>query len=230
MHSRALHWIAILAVLAACDRANTPSGIAAPGSSETAKTKALEAGADVLQGKAPLRALDAYLDGFHFRAGDLRAQMEAHHYCGHLNEEVIQCALFAGNASDAKLVGLEYIVSAAVFAGLPADEKHLWHSHVHEVRSGQLLAPGIPEAAEHELMEKIAGTYGKTWHTWHDGQQLPLGTPSLMMGFTADGQVDEAMVNARDRRFGVSSAEKRRNRADIAYPPVDPDADRATKP
>jgi hypothetical protein len=46
-----------------------------------------------------------------------------------------------------------------------------------------------------------------------------------MMGFTEDGQVDEAMVADRDRRFEVSSAQKRQQRQDIAYPPVDAQAD-----
>ena len=75
----------------------------------------------------------------------------------------------------------------------------MWHSHAHEVRSGQLIAPGIPEVAEKEFMRKIAGTYGKTWHTWHTDQEndLPLGTPMLMMGFTQDGQADEALVTAK---------------------------------
>jgi hypothetical protein len=98
---------------------------------------------------------------------------------------------------------------------------------VHEVESGQLIAPGIPDAAEHELMERIAGTYGKTWHTWHtnENQGLPLGVPMLMMGFTRDGQLDEARVTERDRRFDVSSQHKRENRGDITYPVVDTDAD-----
>jgi hypothetical protein len=97
---------------------------------------------------------------------------------------------------------------------------------VHEVRSGTLIAPGIPEVAEHELMEKIAGTYGKTWHTWHTDQnlELPLGTPMLMMGFTKDGQIHEQKVAERDKRFGVSATEKRKNRENIQYPQVDPDA------
>jgi hypothetical protein len=46
-----------------------------------------------------------------------------------------------------------------------------------------------------------------------------------MMGFTADGQADAAMVAARDRRFGVDSAEKRRQRADIAAPAIVAGAD-----
>lgn len=180
-----------------------------------------------MQNRAPLDDLNAYLDGFHFYAGDMKAQMEAHHYCGHLNEELTQCVIYDGNGADAKLMGVEYIVSGRLFESLPTEEKHLWHSHVHEVRSGQLIAPGVPELAERELMEKIAGTYGKTWHTWHTDQEheLPLGTPMLMMGFTRDGQADPQMVARRDARFGTSSAQNRARRADVPYPPIDPEAD-----
>jgi hypothetical protein len=46
-----------------------------------------------------------------------------------------------------------------------------------------------------------------------------------MMGFTADGQADPAMVAARDKRFEVSSEEKKKNRADIPAPAIDPGAD-----
>jgi hypothetical protein len=219
--------LAIAALLCACGGNNTDSNVAAPGEDQDTKTTVLEAGADLLQSKAPLRQLDAYLDGFHFYSGNMQGQMEAHHYCGHLNEEVIQCVIFDGNGGDAKIMGVEYIVSREQFVKLPREEKHLWHSHVHEVRSGQLIAPGIPEVAEHELMEKLAGTYGKTWHTWRTDMEhaLPVGTPKLMMGFTADGQIDEQLVDERDRRFGVSSADKRANRADIVYPVIDTDAD-----
>lgn len=219
--------MSMMILVTACSGDNTRSPVDTPGAETSAKTQALEAGAAMLQEEAPLRAFNAYLDGFHFASGDQKMQMEAHHYCGHLNEDVIQCALFDGNGGSARLIGVEYIVSSAVFAKLPAEEKHLWHSHVHEVQAGQLIAPGIPLVAEHELMEKIAHTYGKTWHTWHtnEGQTLPLGAPMLMMGFTKDGQLDEARVADRDSRFDVSSAEKRENRKDITYPVIDTDAD-----
>src|SRR5690606_36262098 len=86
---------------------------------------------------------------------------------------------------------------------------------------------GLPDMAEHELMEKLVGTYGKTWHTWHSDldKTLPLGVPQLMMGFTADGQADPEMVAERDRRFGIDSARKRADRQDIESPPIDPGAD-----
>lgn len=63
--------------------------------------------------------------------------------------------------------------------------------------------------------------------TWHTDQQrdLPLGSPMLMMGFIADGQIDEQLLAARDRRFDVSSTELRQKRADISYPPIDAQAD-----
>ena len=219
--------LAAAAALAACGGKNTASSVTPPGAPETAKTKVLEAGAAALQNKPPIEAINAYLDGFHFYSGRMQVQMEAHHYCSILNEDLIQCVIYDGNVKDAKIMGVEYIVSEKLFAGLPAAEKALWHSHVHEVKSGQLIAPGIPQVAEHELMEKLVHTYGKTWHTWHTDlhKTLPLGIPQLMMGFTSDGQADAGMVAQRDKRFGVSSDDKKKDRADISAPAIDPGAD-----
>ena len=216
-----------LSGIVACGDNNTPSNVIAPGDDTKAKTKVLETGTSLLQGKQPLEALNVYMDGFHFYSGDMKTQMEAHHYCSVVNEEINQCVIFDGNGKDAKIMGVEYIISKKLFDSLSADEKKLWHSHVHEVKSGQLVAPGIPQKAEHEFMEKMIGTYGKTWHTWHTDQKLPLplGHPVLMMGFTADGQVDEAMVAERDERMGISSAEKRKDRESIPAPAVSPGAD-----
>lgn len=212
-------------LLSACNK-ETASNVQAPGAPESAGTRLLEAGAVMLQDKPPVEAINAYLDGFHFYSGMPDSQTEAHHYCSILNEDVIQCVIFDGNVRDAKIMGVEYILSAKLFQTLPKAEKALWHSHVHEVKSGQLIAPGIPQVAEKELMKKLVGTYGKTWHTWHTDMDkaLLVGVPKLMMGFTADGQADAAMVAARDKRFGVDSAARRKDREDIAAPPVDPDA------
>jgi hypothetical protein len=193
-----------------------------PGKPTSATLGVLDAGAATLQSRPPIEALNAYLDGFHFYNGHPDVQMEAHHYCSVLSEEFIQCVIYDGNVRDAKLMGVEYIISAQLFEKLPDGEKRFWHSHAHEVKSGQLVAPGIPATAEHALMAKLANTYGKTWHTWHTDQdkQLPLGVPQLMMGFTADGQADPAMVEQRNRRMGIDTREKRSERADIQAQPV----------
>ncbi len=220
--------VAVLAfALHACGDNNTASNVNPPGEATSAETRVLEAGAQALQNKPPIEALNAYLDGFHFYSGRMEGQMEAHHYCSILNEEVFQCVIYDGNVADAKIMGVEYIVSEKLFKTLPAADKPMWHSHVHEVKSGQLIAPGIPQIAEHELMEKLVNTYGKTWHTWHTDlhKDLPIGVPQLMMGFTADGQADPAMISARDQRFGVDSMEKRRARENIPAPLIAAGAD-----
>jgi hypothetical protein len=219
--------VSMIALVTGCGGGKTESDVEPPGQRESAKTQALDAGAAVLQDKPPVDALNAYLDGFHFYNGDIAAQMEAHHYCSVLNDDVIQCVIFDGSEREAKIMGVEYIVSAQLFAGLPEEEKSLWHSHVYEVKSGGLVAPGLPDVAEHALMTKLVNTYGKTWHTWHTDQdlELPLGVPQLMMGFTQDGQADPAMIAQRDERLGIDSAKKRVQRTDIPTPNVDPLAD-----
>ena len=218
----ALPAMTLLLYLSACGGKNTDSNVQSPGAEESAKTQALEAGAALLQDKPPIDALNAYLDGFHFYSGNMKGQMEAHHYCANLNEDLIQCVIYDGNMKDARLMGVEYIVSARLFATLPGPEKAMWHSHVHEVKSGELIAPGIPEVAEHELMERLVGTYGKTFHTWHTDmhKELPVGVPQIMMGFTGDNQVDPQLVAARDTRFNVSREQKKADRADIPEPAI----------
>ena len=216
--------ILVILLLASCGGNNTESNVQAPGSEKSGESKLLETGADLLQQKSPLKRINAYLDGFHFYNGNMKAQMEAHHYVSQLNEDVHQAIIYDGNEEDAKIMGIEYIISARLFEGLDDEEKKLWHSHHYEVKSGELVAPGIPEIAEHELMEKLVSTYGKTIHTWHTDQQrtLPLGSPMIMMGFTRDGQINPELLEARDQRVGISTAEKKKNRADIPMPSVDP--------
>lgn len=212
-----------LMFFAAC-RDKSESPVDAPGEDKSSKTKMLESGADLLQQKSPLRKINAYLDGFHFYNGNMNAQMEAHHYVSQLNEDVYQAIIYDGNDEDAKIMGIEYIISAKLFRDLPAEEKKLWHSHAYEVKSGSLIAPGVPLVAEHELMEKLVSTYGKTIHTWHTDQEktLPLGSPMIMMGFTAEGQLRKDLLQTRDKTFNISTAERKQNRADIPTPPVDP--------
>lgn len=207
---------------ASCGGNNTPSNVSAPGDEKTPKDRLLETGADLLQNKSPLKYFNTYLDGFHFYNGNPDAQMEAHHYVQQLNEDVHQAIIFDGNGKDAKIMGIEYIISESLFRKLPEEEKKLWHSHHYEVKSGTLIAPGIPQAAEHELMEKLVSTYGKTIHTWHTDQErsLPVGSPMIMMGFTKDGQIHPHLVEERDKRFGVSTEKIREQRKDIKAPPV----------
>ncbi|QGN31882.1 OBAP family protein [Microlunatus sp. Gsoil 973] len=189
------------------------------------KHRVLDLASAVVQRKYPLEAMSTYLNGFHMYADDMGRQVEATHFCVHLRHDLHQCVIFDQNAPDARLIGIEYIISADRFRSLPEEEKRLWHSHHYEVKSGTLTAPGVPELAEHAYFEDLVTTYGKTFHTWqYDRDDFPYGIPQLMMGFTRDGQTREELVSDRDRRLGVSSFANRRKRADIPMPEVLPGA------
>lgn len=214
-------------LLVACGGANTPPHTPLPGNQTSAKMQTLETGAQVMQSRPPVEAISAYLDGFHFYNGDKNGQMEAHHYVTVLNDDVMQAVIYDSNTKDARLMGVEYIISERLFKTLPPEEKKLWHSHQYEVKSGSLIAPGLPAVAEKALMSKIVNTYGKTWHTWHTDRNktLPLGIPALMMGFTGEGQLDPALLKDRDRRFKTDTQAIKSQRQDIVARPVAAGAD-----
>lgn len=189
------------------------------------KHRVLDLASGLLQRKYPVEAMSTYLNGLHFYADDMGRQVEASHFCIHLRHDLHQCVIFDRNAPGARLIGIEYIISEERFRALPDDEKRLWHSHHHEVKSGVLTAPGIPEIAERAYFEDLITTYGKTFHTWqYDLDDFPYGVPQLMMGLTEDGQEQQELIRERDRRIGVSTARKRRKRAGIPTPEVAPGA------
>jgi hypothetical protein len=164
------------------------------------------------------------LSGFHYAAGDLTHQDEVDHDCVALDNDLVQCALYApGRGTLQRLVGVEHVVSRRAFDALPADERALWHTHSYEVRSGLLIAPDLPIAEETRVMERLVTTYGKTWQVWHShDDDDPLGTATLMKAVTADGQIDAALVVARDERLGVDTEQRRKARVDIEDPGFDP--------
>jgi len=174
----------------------------------------------------PIGDIHAHVCGIHFYSGDMSRQIIAEHYCSHLSDEVLQCILYDSNKPGARLIGVEYIVSAKIFESLPPEEKKLWHSHNYEVKSGVLTAPDMADSAEKDLVKALIGTYGKTWHTWQvdRGDKLPLGIPQLMMAFTADGQAKANIIAERDKLY-TASATKKAARADIPDFKVDPGAD-----
>jgi hypothetical protein len=49
--------------------------------------------------------------------------MEAHHYVTVLNDDVMQAVIYDSNTKDARLMGVEYIISERLFKTLPPEEK-----------------------------------------------------------------------------------------------------------
>ena len=195
------------------------SPVRAAGAGKGAWLAALEQGARMLQSSTPLDGFDVYVVGFHCGKDEPELQMEAHHYCRVVNDDLLQCVLFDGNTQEANLIGIEYIVSERLFAELPAREQPNWHPHNFEILSGQLVAPGLPDRAERAFLERLMNSYGKTWHTWHSGRhdgepghELPMGEPKLMWSFNREGECDESLKRDRDEALELDVAKKHEER------------------
>lgn len=163
--------------------------------------------------------------------------------------------LYDSDLPNARLIGVEYMVTPEVFATLPDDEKPLWHTHVFEVKSGMLVMPqmaadrGVPgvqqtwETAETKEMGEVVKLYGKVWQTWDTtvpgGKDVPLGEARLMTSFAEEGQMEPGgeehdsawnrLVGARDQRMGTDWRRKKQLREGIEVPEIDGNADGAWK-
>lgn len=146
-----------------------------------------------------------------------------------------QCLLYDSPEPGARLIGVEYMISPALYATLDQEERRLWHSHVFEVKSGMLVMPQpsalVPQAAweqaETTEMEQVIRLYGKVYHLWQidKGHKLPLGEPQLMTSITAADQIPELdkMMDARDEQFpGTDWRKKKELREHIPEPKIHP--------
>ncbi len=194
-----------------------------------------------------MKQICAHLNAFHAYASEPNRCVEANHYCAHLNEgehnlshgsalqlkastDVRQCILYDGPGPNARLIGIEYMITPKLYETLDSDERKLWHSHVFEVKSGMLIMPvprGVPEMvwskAENKEMEQVVHLYGKVYHLWQTdkGHKLPLGPPQLMTSYTAEDQFDfKKMVSERDERFGTDHTKKQEARSYIEEPQI----------
>ncbi|KAK8187475.1 hypothetical protein HDK77DRAFT_447934 [Phyllosticta capitalensis] len=171
-----------------------------------------------------------FLNGFHFISGEPGHYLQANHHCAIMREDFIQCAIYVPGTNPARLAGVEYIISGDAFSKLPMEERQLWHSHQFEVTSGFLVQPGMPGPVDDEVMKILVNSYGKTFHTWRWDQKendLPLGIPEIVNGYTGPGQLPQEFVEKRDEYFGLNSTDIKRQReeAKIIAPPVQRGAD-----
>jgi hypothetical protein len=157
---------------------------------------------------APLGNHHLHFCGIHCAKKDPRIQIITQHYCGMVGKDMHQCLLYDSVGKNARLLGVEYIISDETFRKLPDVEKRYWHPHTYEVLGGGLIAPGMKPDDEMAFMKGLLLTWGKTWHTWPDPTTpVPMGEPMLMWSLTGEGQDDPKVIAARDKEFGVKTAD-----------------------
>lgn len=161
---------------------------------------------------SPVGGPFAHFCGIHMAKLDPKLQFVTQHYCtahsgDHGADAIFQCVLFDGTGKNAKLLGVEYLISDAMYKALPEGEKKYWHAHTYEVLGGGLIAPGMKPDEEQAFMKMILPTWGKAWHTWPDPKTaVPVGEPMLIWSLMGEGQVNPQVLAARDKEFKVDTA------------------------
>jgi hypothetical protein len=181
-------------------------------------------------GHGPLGASHFHFCGIHMAKKNPKLQFITQHYCaahsGGTEGDVFQCVLFDGSGKNAKLIGVEYLISEEAYAKLPDEEKKFWHAHTYEVLGGGLIAPGMTSEEELKFMKVIIKTWGKAWHTWPDpSTAVPTGEPMLIWSLMGDGQVDEKLLAERNKEFKVDTTtirEARGKEFGLEIPKVSP--------
>ncbi|XP_006644656.2 oil body-associated protein 2B [Oryza brachyantha] len=188
----------------------TGTSVPPPGKATTVSSQLLDMGAQAVQALKPVHQMKQHACSFALYAHDLGRQVEVHHFVSRLNQDVLQCAVYDSDRPSARLIGVEYIVTDAIFESLPPEEQKLWHSHAYEVKAGLWTDVGVPEALQSSEMARMAKTYGKLWCTWQvdRGDALPLGAPALMVSPQAaePGRVRAELVRGRDERYRIDSS------------------------
>lgn len=108
----------------------------------------------------------------------------AYHFCKPVNDDLTQCILYDGKGPDARLIGIEYLVTDAVYQTMPAEEKLFWHDHENEIDAGLFRSLTQTGAAEAETLATIRPLWGKIAHTWVTGKTYPMGPPRLFWAVT----------------------------------------------
>ncbi|XP_027339479.1 oil body-associated protein 2C-like [Abrus precatorius] len=190
----------------------------------------IDKGATMMQSLEPINMMSQHVCTFAIYSHDMSRQIETHHYCTHLTESLLQCAVYDSDDSNARLLGVEYIVPDYIFETLSPEEQKLWHSHAYEIKSGLWVNPRVPEIIGMSELENLAKTYGKFWCTWQvdRGDRLPMGAPALMMSPQAvsGGVVKAELVHERDAKYNISSESLKSSRIEIPEPEmINPMAD-----
>ena len=110
----------------------------------------------------------------------------AYHYCKDLNADISQCVLYDDTGPEARLIGVEYLISDALYRKLPAEERAYWHDHRHEIDGGLLRSLTQSGGEEKQTLAKIRTLWGKVYHTWVSGTDYPRGPARLFWSVTGE--------------------------------------------
>ncbi|KAK3023496.1 hypothetical protein RJ639_045083 [Escallonia herrerae] len=190
-------------------------GSVPPGKPMTVGQQVLDKGAQLMQSLKPVKQMKQHVCTFASYSHDMTRQIETHHFVTRINHDFLQCAVYDSDESNARLIGVEYIVSGRLFETLEPQEQKLWHSHAYEFTY---------ENPSRYCVFLSAGHFNVVC----TGDKLPLGAPALMMSPQGVnlGIVKPDLVERRDAKYKISTASLKATRDDIPVPEtINPFAD-----
>jgi hypothetical protein len=126
-------------------------------------------------------------EGTHLLKEFPQVSQVAYHYCKPMGEDLIaQCLLYDGTGPDARLIGVEYLVSGEVYKKMTPEEQAYWHDHKYEVDAGLLKSLTQTGEDEKATLAKVRTLYGKIFHTWSTGKTYPQGPARLFWAVTGE--------------------------------------------
>jgi hypothetical protein len=135
--------------------------------------------------------------GVHLRKDRPEESRVAYHFCKAVNDNVCQCILYDGVGPDARLIGIEYLVTDEIYRQMPTEEQAYWHDHKYEVDSRLLRSLTQSGAEEAATLAKVRTLWGKVYHTWVSGQDYPQGPARLFWSVTGE----EPLVLPREAKL-----------------------------
>jgi len=187
-----------------------------PGEKEKVSTKIGETFARVVQKHSPVNEFDTHLTAVLVDSRNPDKQVPVHLYVSHINEDFMQALIMDDETDDARLIGIEYIITPKIFDQLTPEEKKLWHSLNYLVRSGVLVAPRLPKVIEHRLMKDLAPAYAKAIYVWNKEESfLPVGVPQFLSAPTHDGVLKVSLIQRLYDKYGYDWEKIRNSREDI---------------
>lgn len=112
--------------------------------------------------------------------GDAHPDEIAHHWCKPVSGGLTECQIYDSDATDARLVAVETIVSPAIYKSFSADEQAYWHYHKTEIPKVNATLPDMTPAEAAKTVAAITDTYGKVWVLWDPmASSNPIGAPTI---------------------------------------------------
>lgn len=112
----------------------------------------------------PSVGFDIHVDAKHY-VKEMRTPV--HHWCKTINPDLIECLLFDSDKADAKLVGIETIVTKKVWENFDDAQKNEWHDHATEIIEAETTLPDMPSEKAAQLVEFLKGTRGRIVYIWN---------------------------------------------------------------